>query len=311
MGMKAKTIKTIIRKKIDDWLQTIEDPHVRKLAADNTIVTGGCIASMLLGDKVNDYDVYFTNHATALAVARYYVDKFNENAAKTTFTTGKTVDMYVKDADGRVSVVVKSAGIACEDGANSYQYFEGVADPDAATEYVADIMEKGTSETTDPTKPKYRPVFLSTNAITLSDQIQLVLRFYGKPDELHENYDFVHCMNYWESRAGGILTLRPEALEALLAYELRYVGSKYPVCSLIRTRKFIMRGWKINAGQYLKMCMQVSQLDLTNLEVLQDQLTGVDVAYFSEVIQKLKDHHGEGVKQIDSTYLVEIINKMF
>lgn len=312
MGMKAKTIKTVLRKKIDDWLQTIDDEHVRGLAAKNTIVTGGCIASMLLGDQVNDFDVYFANHETTLAIANYYTNKFTENAKETTFkSSGKVVDVRVDDTDGRVSVIVKSAGIACEEGSDGYQYFEGVADPDAAADYVSDVMEKGTSETTDPTKPKYRPVFLSTNAITLSDKIQLVLRFYGNPDELHENYDFVHCMNYWESRNGGMLTLRPEALEALLAYELRYIGSKYPVCSLIRTRKFIQRGWKINAGQYLKMCMQVSQLDLQDINVLQDQLTGVDVAYFNEVIHKLKDRQKEGELKIDSTYLVEIINKLF
>src|SRR3546814_17023564 len=135
-------------------------------------------------------------------------------------------------------------------------------------------------ETSDPT---YRPVFMSTNAITLSDKIQIVLRFYGEADAIHENYDFVHCTNYWTSKDAN-LTLRQPALESLLCKELRYVGSKYPVCSVIRLRKFIRRGWVINAGQILKMMMQVSELDLTNPAVLQDQLTGVDSAYFIEQI---------------------------
>src|SRR3546814_2766082 len=47
------------------------------------------------------------------------------------------------------------------------------------------------------------------------------------------------------------------ALDGLLRKELRYVGSKLPVCSLIRLRKFIRRGWVGNAGQILKMTMQV------------------------------------------------------
>ena len=52
-----------------------------------------------------------------------------------------------------------------------------------------------------------------------------------EPDQLHENYDFVHCTNYWTSW-NNELVLRKEALEALLARELRYVGSKYPLCSI-------------------------------------------------------------------------------
>src|SRR3546814_2858608 len=75
-----------------------------------------------------------------------------------------------------------------------------------------------------------------------------------------------------------------DLLESLLCKELRYVGSKYPVCSVIRLRKLIRRGWVINAGQILKMMMQVSELDLTNPAVLQDQLTGVDSAYFIELM---------------------------
>jgi hypothetical protein len=203
--------------------------------------------------------------------------------------------------------MVKSAGIASEEGDEEYQYFEGLDDPDAmdATEYVETAMNAAEDE--DSEKPRYRPVFMSRNAITLSQGVQIVLRFFGKPDEIHENYDFVHCTNYWTSW-DGILELKPDALECLLTKELRYVGSKYPICSIVRLRKFIKRGFTINAGNILKICMQVSDLDLTNVEVLEEQLTGVDVAYFHEVIQKLKEKDKE---QVDATYLMEIIDRMF
>jgi hypothetical protein len=102
--------------------------------------------------------------------------------------------------------------------------------------------------------------------------------------------------------------LRPGALEALLARELRYIGSKYPVCSLIRIRKFVGRGWSVNAGQILKACMQISKLDLGDVKVLEDQLTGVDAAYFCEVISKVKE---KDPTKIDHAYLIEIIDRMF
>jgi 5,10-methenyltetrahydromethanopterin hydrogenase len=77
---------------------------------------------------------------------------------------------------------------------------------------------------------------------------------------------------------------------------------------VIRLRKFIGRGWTVNAGQILKMLLQVSELDLTNPIVLEDQLTGVDAAYFCELIAKVKEKDPE---KINSAYLIEIIDRMF
>lgn len=311
-GMKAKTIKAVLAKKFASFISSIEDDAVRQLVEKNTIITGGCIASMLLGEKVNDFDLYFTDHAIAKAVAEYYVGRFQvkkRNGIPCAITV---------DAEGdRVRIVVKSAGVASEDGADaSYQYFEGQPEGEGGA-YVGEVMgdpgeiEDVYQETEGAAlaveEGTYRPVFMSTNAITLSDKIQIVLRFFGDADTIHENYDFVHCTNYWTSKDGA-LTLRQPALESLLCKELRYVGSKYPVCSVIRLRKFIRRGWVINAGQILKMMMQVSELDLTNPVILQDQLTGVDSAYFIELMGKVKENDPE---KVNTAYLVEIIDRMF
>lgn len=304
--MKAKTIKMVLRKKIDAWTDTIEDERVRELAKKNAIVTGGCIASMLLKEPINDIDVYFRDHETTLKVARYYVDKFKE---KHPLMNIKLVADVEEDATvGRIKIVVRSAGVANEEDPGGYEYFEQAPNPEAgdAEEYVQAAMEIA-KDSVDEKKPLFRPVFLSANAITLSQGIQLVIRFYGEPDEIHENYDFVHCTNYWTSWDSK-LELKPKALEALLARELRYVGSRYPLCSIIRSRKFIQRGWHINAGQYLKMLLQINKLDLLDYKVLEDQLTGVDTAYFLQVIQLLKDKDPE---KIEYAYLIEIIDRMF
>ena len=315
--MKTKTIKAILRKKIDEWHASIEDAEVRKMAERDTIVTGGCIASMLLKEPVNDFDIYFATKVTAAAVASYYVARFQPKKK-----AGIDCAMYVdKDTfPDRVSVYIKSAGIASERGtAKPYEYFEGASIGEASA-YIADVMQDPGDAHDDTTvaalkefeeanagKAKYRPVFMSTNAITLSDKIQIVLRFIGEPDAIHTNYDFVHCTNYWTAKDGA-LTLRQPALEALLARELRYVGSKYPIASLIRMRKFVARNWTINAGQILKMVWQISELDLKNVDTLRDQLTGVDVAYFSELIDKIREKDPE---KVNAAYLIEIIDRMF
>lgn len=313
--MKAKTIKQVLRKKINLWLESIEDENIRKLAAKNTIVTGGCIASMLLKEDVNDFDLYFRTQATTKAIAEYYVSKFAPKKK-----AGRETTIEVSEVGERVKIVIKSAGIASEGVTDKpYEYFESQPEGEASG-YVSEVMadageiqdtyeqtKEAALEAEDDGKPKFRPVFLSTNAITLSHKVQIVLRFHGEADKIHENYDFTHCTNYWTSWDDE-LVLRPEALECLLAKELRYQGSKYPVCSVFRLRKFIRRNWTVNAGQILKMCMQISALDLTKIEVLEDQLTGVDSAYFAEVLGKLK---ARDKTSVDSAYLIEIIERMF
>ena len=73
--MKAKTIEKIINDKITDWLKSIDDEDLRKQIKNNVIVTGGCITSMFLKEKVNDYDVYFKDIQTTFKVAEYYANK--------------------------------------------------------------------------------------------------------------------------------------------------------------------------------------------------------------------------------------------
>lgn len=317
-GYKRKTIKAVISKKIEKWLESVEDESLRKLLAKNVVVTGGCIASMLQGEEVNDFDVYLRDYETAKQVAEYYVSRFEPRVVN-----GIPVPLYVlaDEATKRVKIVAKSAGIASEEGTETpYQYFESQP-TEAGEEYVSDVMDRpeqimDAHEDTEKlalkvqneeSKPKYRPVFLTSNAITLSDKIQIVLRFQGDPETIHANYDFVHCTSYWQNFDNS-LVLKPEALESIMCKELRYIGSKYPVCSLVRLRKFITRGWRINAGQILKMAMQISELDLTNVSVLEDQLTGVDTAYFTHMLTSLKSKDPE---TINAAYLVEIIDRMF
>jgi len=309
-GLKAKTIKTILRKKINKWLMSIKNEELRNLCRNEAIVTGGAIASMLSGEEVNDFDVYFRTKETVKAVADYYVAEFLKSKEN---QDGDPVRCYVEeltDISGkyRVRIVVKSSGVA-----SAGLDFNDSPDHDAG-QYVdeaIDVLDATDLIGCDDELPlnvdDYSPQFLSSNAISLRGKVQLILRFYGHPEEIHQNYDFAHCMNFWESGESK-LTLKQDALECLLSRTLVYHGSQYPLCSIIRSRKFIERGWRINAGQYLKMAMQVSELDLSNHLVLEEQLTGVDVAYFSEVIQKIK---AKDPNKVDATYLLEIINRMF
>lgn len=294
--MNRKNINSVLCKVHDEFAKSIEDEKVRELVNANSIITGGSIVSLLTGEEVHDYDYYFTNKETTLAVTRYYVERFNKT---------HNTHFCIKEEDGRISVWVQSSGVAGDDETepNMPGYEDG--DP-MKTNITPESDTKNIKE-----KPKYEPVYLTSNAITLRGKIQLVIRFYGEAEEIHSNYDFIHCTNYWTSRDRKV-TLSERALEAIINKELFYIGSKYPLCSIIRTRKFITRGWTINAGQYLKMVMQLQDIDLKNIKTLEDQLVGVDSCYFAILIDALqKKADTDSSFKINSNYVAEIVNKIF
>ena len=204
--------------------------------------------------------------------------------------------------NGRITCFIRSKGIAIEEG-------ESAIDDDS--EPVEDMDDQFVEETSGEENPRYRPRYFSTNAISLSDKIQLVIRFYGTVEEIHENYDFVHCTCSYDFK-NDVINLPNEALECILNKELRYIGSKYPLCSIIRTRKFISRGWHINAGQYVKMALQLDDLDLKEFNTFKDQLVGVDSAYFAQAIEQIeKKKEKEPNFELDNTYLFTVINRIF
>ena len=303
--MNSKNIKRHLRGKLRDWTGHINDEKVKKVINENAIVTGGAIVSLLTGEPVHDYDVYFRTKDACLTVANYYVDEWNKTHSD------KPVSVKVDEKSGKISCFISSKGIADEDeqANSSISYnFESTAQEDE----VAGIEhEPNEVETEDDSKPKYRPRFITSNAVTLSNKVQIVTRFYGEVKDIHKNYDFSHCTCAWSSWDNEVF-LPQKALECIINKELYYVGSKYPLCSIIRTRKYIERGYHINAGQYVKMCMQLNELSLTDVNVLEDQLTGVDTTYFETMIRELRKHQEEtGNDKVDTTYAMELINKLF
>jgi hypothetical protein len=230
---------------------------------------------MLLREKVNDYDCYIRDFETAQKIINFYTEKFKAKKHTTI-----EIDVMEDPVEQAIKLKIKSAGVIGEQSEN-YEYFESSENP--PEDYLDTTMDIDVNnECTD----RYEPKFLSQNAITLSE-----------PEIIHENYDFIHATNYY-THWNKQLHLNQDALKSLLERNLYYVGSKYPLASIIRTRKFIQRGWTITAGQYLKMVMQLNKLDL-----------GVDVAYFQELMEILEEKFG-ATKQIDETYLATLMDRL-
>jgi hypothetical protein len=309
MGMKPTTIKLVLNKVIENWLATVTDAPLKDMLAKNTIVSGGAITSMLLGEEPNDYDIYFKSFHAAEWAAIYYCARFNSENKIASVNNYKAIPERLED---RVRILLKSAGVASEDQTEKYQYFES-ASQDATEKFFDDLSKEpetlidGLAQEMHQKLP-YRPVFLTDNAITLANKIQLIIRFAGTPEEIHKNFDFVHAQCYYDY-ATRELVLPQKSLESILSKDLQYSGSLYPMASLFRLRKFLSRGWRVSAGQMLKIMWQINELDLENPKVLYEQLIGVDQAYMRELIDLIKQAPTN--KKIDSIYIAKLIDEVW
>jgi len=330
--MQKKLIKSILTNKIKGWADHVEKENkaVADTIRNETIVLGGAISSMLTNNPVNDYDVYFKTRDGAKRIIEYYVRKFQAAQKEKNKKTENDIDTPIILTETKIKplgfkVHIKSSGVFDTENDKAYRYFESES-PEVTEQYFGNVDEnlsvaadmqdpdtstKVASEQVKETNNKYAPVYVTQNAITLTGKLQIVTRFYGEPEEIIKYFDFEHCKQ-WYTSWDRQLHLTVEALECLMNKRLVYTGSEFPICSVFRIRKFLERGYRINAGQILKMAMQISHLDLTDPRVLEEQLIGVDHAYFQELLNELiKKKEADGADKIDETYLVQLIDKYF
>jgi hypothetical protein len=179
-------------------------------------------------------------------------------------------------------------------------YFTNKETADKIREYykgniVFPVMMNYTVETTDEfTKIKYNeevkknsflPIFISPQAITLTDKVQLITKFYGEPKDVVENFDWAHLKSYFKYPK---LFINDSTYRLINEKELIYTGSRYPLSSFLRTRKYIKKGWTISAKESLKIALELAKYDLTDLIVLRDQLMGVDPLYMLSVLKEIE-----------------------
>src|SRR5690606_31837566 len=146
-------------------------------------------------------------------------------------------------------ILLRSVGVAGEDiDQSKYKYFE--AFPEAYADDFFAQYKKNYGKSIPDSGKSYDVTFMTSNAITLNNGLQIIIRFTGDPETIHSNFDFIHATNYWTWEAGVVYNV--EALASTHEKRLYYFGSKFPVASIFRLKKFIERGWRISAGEMVK-----------------------------------------------------------
>lgn len=260
---------------MEEWLSTITDEKLRTSVKNNLLVSGGCITSLLLNEEVNDYDIYIQKKDILKLLVEYYTKPYTDIE----ILNGTDKDDLVSKLGMRTGIYAISVRNL---QVNQIKLFIDNHDGGmAVNSYIKDI------KIGEDLNKVYAPVFFSPNAISLSNNIQIVLRFHGDAETIHKNFDFIHATNYFTFGEG--LVTNKSALESILTKQLKYMGSLYPLTSILRMKKFVKRNWNINAGEVLKIMFQISELNLKDPDILEEQLIGIDVAYFAMLIRLLRN----------------------
>jgi hypothetical protein len=317
--LNSYNIKNLLKKVINNLANSIDttvpgNDRITNIIRNNTIITGGCIPSLLTDETPNDFDIYFKNFKSLAIVTKYYIDKYNENNMngdkydlKLIVNKNETFDI-VHLSDYSISFAENNNITTPFVKTLDYKYIENTD----ARLYIhipngiaLNFNEDGA--VINDNNGKYNIKCMTSNAITLTDKIQIIIRFYGS---IYENFDFAHSTCYYDSEKNE-LVLPNKALESILTKELIYLGSEYPISSLIRMRKFINKGYHINASNILKICYNINKLDISNPVILTDQLIGVDYTYFASAIKRIKDDLKNNViSELTEPYMFDLLNKL-
>lgn len=120
-------------------------------------------------------------------------------------------------------------------------------------------------------------------SITLKDrQSDIIVQFihfdyFESAEAIFEAFDFTVCMAAIELREGGhTFVAHPEFISDMASRTLRFnPGTRFPYISLMRTKKYQEKGYKIGRGNLLAIANACSALPITSWEEAKTQLGGV------------------------------------
>jgi hypothetical protein len=135
---------------------------------------------------------------------------------------------------------------------------------------------------------KYLVNFKSPNSINFNGnpKIQIISKYAGLPEEIIDKFDFLHIKSYYVIYTKELHFVK-NVHETLFNKEIIYTGSDYPLSSMIRVNKLIKKGWSIEPYYNLLIALDLQKYDLTNKNVIINQLTGIDPLYINSKLNAL------------------------
>jgi hypothetical protein len=250
----TRDVSLVCKSKLDEVM--LAGGSSRRLLTDS-FFAGGVITSHCKGEKVKDYDLFFISEETL----RSYLHSFlSFHGWWSAFKLEFKVDPKNPKLK-RCAIVPKEA--------NTNTTVESFIEE-------FNRVCKSKSQTAKHAAPSY----LSHNALSLTNGVQLIFRFVGEPEEVFSTFDYEHCKTYWRPSALGISDGKVEflgkSLESLAKNELVYTSnSRFVLSAISRLNKFIKRGWGVAPSSLLAIASSAAKVNWQNKEELREELLGI------------------------------------
>jgi len=235
-------------------LDEINTKNNKKLLT-NSFFAGGVITSICKGEKVKDYDLFFSDFDLLKSIVDYNLGFHNYGAS---FSIKKEVDP--KNPKLERAVLYKK--------------------PDVYGNLSVDEFIEEFNKYSKNWGGAIKPTYLSHNALSFSNGVQAIFRFIGEPEEVFTTFDYEHCKTFWRPSALGVSDGKVEflgkSLESLAKNELIYTrNTRFVLSAISRLNKFISRGWGVAPSSLLSIAASASKVDWNNKEVLREELLGI------------------------------------
>lgn len=258
----------------------ISEQRFAKLILDSTFIAGGAVTSYLAKRTPKDYDLFFSNEEDCIEV----VEALLNSDARTMPLLKKKVLRFEKDTAG--------------------------------TKLMIGMLDCAPEEI-DAINSKHSPgviKFVSRNAITLQNNLQIIFRFVGQPEEVFKTFDFEHCKCYWKSLPTGLTAgkfyIDPKASLAFATKQLVYTQrSRFILSALYRMTKFVRRGWSVPLSTLYALTQDASTIDLTDPKVVESELLGFYGFRLNDLSAVIALSVGDDGR-VDPTKLISYLEKL-
>jgi hypothetical protein len=103
--MTFSEISNILDDVVTQWLDSIDNEELRNTFAENVLVAGGSIGSLIRNETPNDYDLFFRNQETVNLISNYYQQYDNSGNFRIITTTENAVTF-----ENGIQLVLKYSG---------------------------------------------------------------------------------------------------------------------------------------------------------------------------------------------------------
>jgi hypothetical protein len=223
----------------------------------NSFIAGGVIASVAKEEKIKDYDLFMTNAASARSIV---------NTLLRRVSPGETIQLTTS---------VDSINPNLHRGNLEFAYPERMI---TTLEEQIDLFNEACKKT--KSRGRAIPAYLSKNALTMNNGVQVIFRFIGDPKEVFTTFDYEHCKAYWRPDPLGLLlgklVYEGRSQESFAKNELIYTGNtRFALSAISRLNKFIKRGWCVSPSSLLSLALTAAKIDWSNRDALEEELLGI------------------------------------